>query len=80
MSRDHPFPNLEEAARRLGDRSSGLSLPELRGLLCRDCDFYHEDHEDDLECSCFRVLRLMLERGRLTPAQLSEMVGPSRQE
>ncbi len=80
MSRDHPFPNLEEAARRLGDRSSGLSLPDLRGLLCRDCDFYHEDHEDDLECSCFRVLRLMLERGRLTPAQLSGLAGPSRQE
>jgi len=72
---EHPFPNLEKAARRLGSRPQDLSLPRLRDLLCRDCDFYHEDHEDELECSCFRMLRLVLERGVLTPAQLSDAAG-----
>ena len=60
---------MEEAAGRLGDRTA-LSLQELRELLCRDCDFFDEEHEDDLECSSFRMLRGLMVRGELTPARL----------
>ena len=76
MSANHHFPNLEKAAARLDGRGAGLTLPELRELLCFDCDFFHEDHEDELECSAFRMLRLMLERGTMTPGGLADMTGP----
>lgn len=68
---DDRFPNLERAAGLLGDRAGDLSQEELRSLLCLDCEFYHEDHDEDLECSCFRILRLLLAGGALTPARLA---------
>jgi len=70
MSTRPVFPNLAEAARRIGTRKD-LSQVEFRELLCRDCDFFHEDHEDDLECSCFRMLRVIIERGVMSPQQLA---------
>jgi hypothetical protein len=72
MSGDHPFPHLEDAAQRFGGEEE-LSLADLRDLLCRDCDFFHED---DLECSSFRILKSLLERGELSPAGLSAALGP----
>lgn len=69
---DERFPLLEKTADRLGERTSDLSMDELRALLCADCDFYGDDHEDDLECSCFRMLRLLLVRGVVTPASLAD--------
>ena len=72
---EHEFPHLETVAARLGARTD-LTLPELRELLCRDCDFFHEDHEDDLECSSFRMLRMLIARGVSTPAELSLVLGP----
>jgi hypothetical protein len=77
MPRNHEFPNLAEAAARIGSRRD-LSLDELRELLCRDCDFFHDDHEDDLECSCFRMLRVIMERGVLSPQELAEALGPGK--
>lgn len=77
MPQDHEFPNLQAAAARLGAQRD-LSLADLRELLCHDCDFWHDEHEDDLECSCFRMLRLIIERGALSPAKLSEMLGPGQ--
>jgi len=71
VSENDGFPNLEKAASRLGSRRD-LSLAELRELLCYDCDFWHDEHEDDLECSCFRILRIVIERGVLTPDELSD--------
>lgn len=68
------FPGLEKAARRLDSRKKGLSLDELRSLLCHDCDFYDDEHDDDLECSCFQVLAVLLERKVLTPQGLSDAV------
>jgi hypothetical protein len=70
MTDREDFPHLVEAAAELGDRTD-LSMPELRSLLCGDCDFYGDDHEDDLECSCFMILRLLLEKKNLTPAELA---------
>ena len=77
MPQDHEFPNLQAAAARLGARRD-LSLADLRQLLCHDCDFWDDEHEDDLDCSCFRMLRLIIERGALSPAELSEMLGPGQ--
>jgi len=66
---------MKEAAGRLGERRD-LELEELRELLCHDCDFWHEEHEDDLECSCFRMLHVIIQRGVLTPEQLAAALGP----
>ena len=80
MTDGHGFPNHEAAARELGSRSD-LSLAEFRSLLCADCDFYDEEHEDDLECSCFRMLREIIVRGVLTPGGLARVLaGDSMEE
>lgn len=75
MPQDQDFPNLQAAAARLGTERD-LSLADLRELLCHDCDFWHEEHEDDLECSCFKMLHLIVQRGVLTPEQLAAALGP----
>lgn len=77
MPAENEFPNLVSAAGELDSRTDDLTAAELRRLLCHDCDFYTEDHEDDLECSCFQILRLVIERGILTPTQLAEAVKPT---
>jgi hypothetical protein len=69
------FPQLEKAAATLGDKGEDLTLAELRALLCYDCDFFGDDHEDDLECSCFKMLHILLERGVLTPSRLAKELG-----
>lgn len=73
------FPHLEQAAGELGSRTD-LTLAELRALLCSDCDFYGDDHEDDLECSCFRMLRVLVTRGGLTPERLADMLTAGAEE
>ncbi|MEK6536397.1 MAG: hypothetical protein AABZ63_02790 [Actinomycetota bacterium] len=75
MPQDHDFPNLQAAAARLGGRRE-LSLADLRELLCHDCAFWHNEHEDDLECSCFKMLQVIVQRGVLTPEQLAKALGP----
>lgn len=75
MADEERFPRLEETAARLGGRASGLTMDELRALLCHDCDFFNDDHEDDLECSCFKMLRVLLARGVLTPESLAAGLG-----
>ena len=79
MSQKSEFPNLREAAAGLGSRRE-LSLTELRELLCHDCDFWHDEHEDDLECSCFQILRVIIERGVLSPEELAAALGPEAGE
>ncbi len=68
------FVNLEEAARELDPRGPDLSRGDLRALLCSDCDFFDEEHDDELECSCFQMLALLLRRGVLTPGSLAAAV------
>jgi len=80
MADSRKFPNLQAAGRELGSRTDGLTLSELRQLLCHDCDFFTDDHDDDLECSCFQILRLVIERGYLTPAGLAAAVRPEGQD
>lgn len=74
MSQGAEFPHLKAAAHRLEGQTGNLTLVRLRELLCHDCEFWHDDHEEDLECSCFRMLRILLKQGILTPAQLSGAV------
>ena len=74
MTQHHEFPHLDAAAAEFGSRRD-LSAAELRGLICADCDFFHEDHEDTLECSCFRMLREIVVRGVLTPEGLAWALG-----
>lgn len=76
MSRPDEFPKLEAAARELAGRKQDLSREELRRLLCHDCAFWHDEHEEELECSCFQILRIMLSRGSLTPETLAAAVRP----
>lgn len=71
MTKEHQFPKLEATARRLAGRGR-LQPDELRALLCHDCDFWHEGHEEDLECSCYGILAMLLARGALTPESLAE--------
>ena len=80
MASFREFSNLTAAARELGSRTTDLTAAELRKLLCHDCDFYTEDHEEDLECSCFQILRLVIERGVLSPIELAEAVKPPGEE
>ena len=76
MSNQEEFPKLEAAARKLSGQERDLTREELRRLLCHDCAFWHEDHEEDLECSCFQMLKIMLARGALTPESLATAVRP----
>ncbi|MFA6002265.1 MAG: hypothetical protein WC828_09195 [Thermoleophilia bacterium] len=80
MTSHQEFSNLIATARELGSRTDDLTAAELRKLLCHDCDFYTEDHEEDLECSCFQILRLVIKRGVLSPAQLAQAVKPREAE
>lgn len=68
------FINLDEAARRIGRRGPDLTQADLRDLLCRDCDFFDDEHDDELECSCFQMLATLLRSGALTPRGLSDAV------
>lgn len=78
MATDPEFTHLNAAAAELGERTGDLSAPELRRLLCFDCEFYTEDHEDELECSCYQILTLLIKSGHLTPAGLSDALAGAR--
>lgn len=77
MADKNKFPHLVATARRLGGKTRDLSVNELRELLCHDCEFWHDGHEEELECSSFKMLRGMLKQGSLTPARLAEAVAGS---
>ncbi|MBE0429895.1 MAG: hypothetical protein IBX61_08485 [Thermoleophilia bacterium] len=70
MTEKTEFPQLMAAARKLAD-GRDLSRDQLRGLLCRDCRFWHEQDEEELECSCFLILATLLAEGVLTPESLA---------
>lgn len=72
MTGPESFPHLKAAAQELAGSGEPLSRENLRRLLCHDCAFWHEEHEDELECSCFMMLRIMLSRGAITPQSLAE--------
>lgn len=72
MSPKRCFPNLKAAAGRLDKEAGVLTRSDLRALLCGDCDFYGDDHEEELECSCFTMLSQLLSTGKISPQELAE--------
>ncbi|MCZ7401885.1 MAG: hypothetical protein O8C61_06665 [Candidatus Methanoperedens sp.] len=40
-------------------------------LICTHCEFYKED-DFDLECAAFKVLKTMLQNGRITPVEIKD--------
>ena len=46
----------------------------LENLICTCCDFYKESDED-LECGAFRILKALLQKGIITPEEVSDALG-----
>lgn len=69
------FPYLADHSYRLSRLPTPLSAPETVELLCSDCPFYHPDREEELECGSFRILRRLLNAGRITPADVVDACG-----
>ncbi len=65
------FPH---CARKAGSVAAGASdlasYDDLRELLCSDCEFYDPEEDEELECSSFKLLRRLLDMGRLTAKDL----------
>ena len=40
-------------------------------LICTHCEFFKED-EFDLECAAFKVLKTMLQEGKITPVEIKD--------
>jgi len=40
-------------------------------LICTRCEFFKED-ELELECAAFKVLKSMLEKGRISPEEIKD--------
>jgi len=40
-------------------------------LICTHCDFFKED-DLDLECAAFKVLKSMLQNGKITPVEIKD--------
>ena len=38
-------------------------------LICKHCDFYKES-DKDLECGAYKILKVLLEKGVITPEQV----------
>ncbi len=48
--------------------------PDRKGLvnlICTSCQF-HKEADEDLECGAFIILKRLLERGVITPAQVAD--------
>lgn len=69
------FPYLADHFDRLSRLSTPLSVPEAVELLCSDCPFYHPEREEALECGSFRILRRLLDEGRIAPADIIDACG-----
>jgi hypothetical protein len=40
-------------------------------LICTHCDFFKED-DLQLECAAFKILKKMLQEGRITPVEIKD--------
>jgi hypothetical protein len=48
-----------------------LDKESLVDLICKHCDFYKES-EKDLECGAYKILKKLLEKGMLTPEEMTD--------
>jgi hypothetical protein len=54
--------------------SGGCSLQvDLIELVCSHCEFYKEE-EVKLECAAYKILRKLLQKGIITPREISDAV------
>jgi len=45
----------------------------LVNLICRHCQFYKES-DKDLECGAFKILKGLLEKGLITPEEITDVM------
>ena len=48
-----------------------LDKESLIDLICKHCDFYKES-EKDLECGAYKILKKLLEKGAITPEEMTD--------
>lgn len=69
------FDEFLRKAAELGDTAdSRLSPEELVELLCADCQFYHPDEEEQLECGAFKILSTLIREGTVTVDQIADVL------
>ncbi|HSB04955.1 MAG TPA: hypothetical protein VLK23_07125 [Thermodesulfobacteriota bacterium] len=50
-----------------------LDKESLINLICKHCEFYKES-DKDLECGAYKILKGLLERGAITPAEIEDVL------
>jgi hypothetical protein len=61
------FPNfLKKCAEFKEVPLEDLSLQDWVELICADCQFYHAEEEERLECAAFKILKKLISQGALT--------------
>jgi len=45
----------------------------LIDLICKRCEFYKES-DKDLECGAFKILKGLLEKGKITPEEIDDVL------
>jgi hypothetical protein len=50
-----------------------LDKDALIDLICKRCEFYKES-DKDLECGAFKILKGLLEQGKLTPEEIDNVL------
>jgi len=48
-----------------------LDKESLINLICTRCEFYKES-DKDLECGAFKILKRLLEKGKVTPEEIED--------
>ncbi len=55
------FPNFVKKAEKLkGKRAQEFTQKDWVELICKDCQFYHKEKEEKLECAAFKILRELI--------------------
>ena len=70
------FPHIRAHADRFCSANLAYCTSEegLVDLFCRDCDFFKEGEDEDLECGAFRILKHLLLKGIITPEDVVRAV------
>jgi hypothetical protein len=70
------FPNFLKKARKLRGKSvQKFTQKDWIELICKDCQFYHEEEEEKLECAAFKILRELILRKVISLEEASEEFG-----
>ena len=61
------FPNFLNKAEELRNKKpEEFAKEDWVELICRDCEFYHEEEEEQLECAAFKMMRELIKSGVLS--------------